>query len=186
MAVQRSLSLGRSNADRQRDAAKRKEVFLLAYEEHGTIRGAAKAAGIARDSYKRWHAEDMEFVRRLDEMKQSFAESLEGLALERVRNPDKNRGSDLLLTVLLNANMPSKYRPQTAMSEDSAKELIIEWRRASREVKKDVEIDGGVEEMPVSDVVEKTLAEILERRGNAVKEGKVEEGGEPEHQDAPA
>jgi len=43
-----------------------------------------------------------------------------------------------------------------------------------------------VEEMPVSDVVEKTLSEILERRGNAVKEGKVEEGGEPEHQDAPA
>jgi hypothetical protein len=34
--------------------------------------------------------------------------------------------------------------------------------------------------------VEKTLAEILERRGNAVKEGKVEEDGEPEHQGVPA
>ena len=158
MAVQRSLSLGRSNADRQRDAAKRKEVFLLAYEEHGTIRGAAKAAGIARDSYKRWHAEDMEFVRRLDEMKQSFAESLEGLALERVRNPDKNRGSDLLLTVLLNANMPSKYRPQTAMSEDSAKELIVEWRKASRDVSRVARPtkDENGAELPTS--VEQTLS----------------------------
>ena len=180
MVVRKSLSLGRSNADRQRDAGKRKEVFLLAYEEHGPIRGGAAAAGISRESYKRWHAEDMDFVRRLDEVKQSFAESLEGLALERVRNPDKGRGSDLLLITLMNANMPSKYRPQTAMSEDSAKELIIEWRRASREVKKDV----GGEVLPVS--VEATLAEILERRGNAVKEGKVEEDGEPEHQGAPA
>ena len=175
--------LGRSNADRQRDMAKRKEIFLLAYEEHGTIRGAAAAAGISRDSYRRWHAEDMEFVRRLDDVKQSFAESLEELSLERVRNPDKNRGSDLLLITLMNANMPSKYRPQTGMSEDSAKELIIEWRRAAREVQKDVGVGGGEEVLAVS--VEATLAEILERRGNAVKEGKVEEGGEPEHQDAP-
>ena len=184
MVVRKSLSLGRSNADRQRDAGKRKEVFLLAYEEHGTIRGGAAAAGISRESYKRWHAEDMDFVRRLDEVKQSFAESLEELSLERVRNPDKGRGSDLLLITLMNANMPSKYRPQTAMSEDSAKELIIEWRRASREVKKDVGAGGGEEVLTVS--VEKTLAEILERRGNAVKEGKVEEDGEPEHQGAPA
>lgn len=90
----------------------------------------------------------------------------------------------MLLTVLLNANMPSKYRPQTAMSEDSAKELIIEWRRASREVKKDVGAGVGEEVLAVS--VEETLSEILERRGNAVKEGKVEEGGEPGRQDAPA
>jgi len=181
-----ALNAGRSNAERRLDAARRKKVFLAAYEEFGTIKKACELAGIVRESYSNWHREDIEFVKQLDLVRRAFAESLEELALERVRNPDKNRGSDLLLIGLLNANMPHKYRPQTAMSEDSAKELIVEWRRAAREVKKDVEIDGGVEEMPVSDVVEKTLAEILERRGNAVKEGKVEQGGEPGRQDAPA
>jgi len=99
-------------------------------------------------------------------MKQSFAESLEELALDRVRNPDKNRGSDLLLIGLLNANMPQKYRPQFAMTEDTAKDLIVEWRKAAKDIKKDAE------EKPaeLTGHVEDTLQEILERRGNAPKE----------------
>ena len=105
-------------------------------------------------------------------MRQSFAESLEGLALDRVRNPDKNRGSDILLIGLLNANMPQKYRPQFAMSEDSAKELITEWRKAAKEVGK----DRGEEEEKLPVTVERTLSEILERRSDASEKGKEPEG----------
>ncbi len=107
-------------------------------------------------------------------MRQSFAESLEELALDRVRNPDKNRGSDVLLIGLLNANMPQKYRPQFAMSEDSAKELITEWRKAAKEVGKDRGEGTDEEKLPVT--VEQTLSEILEKRGSASKEKSDDDG----------
>ena len=167
MVRKRSLVAGRTNAERVGDVAKRKEIFLKAYEEHGTIKVACDIAGIVRATYRRWHSEDFDFVRQYDLMKASFAESLEAIALDRVRNPDKGKGSDVLLLGLLNANLPAKYRPQIAVNEDSAKELIIEWRKAAKEVakeipeKKDEDLSAGVE---------KTLTEILEKRGQAPKE----------------
>ena len=169
-----ALVSGRSNAQRKEDAARRKEIFLAAYEEWGTIRKACEITGISRNGYGNWQKGDPEFTRRLDLMRQSFAESLEGLALDRVRNPDKNRGSDLLLIGLLNANMPQKYRPQFAMSEDSAKELITEWRKASKEVGKDRGEGTDEEKLPVT--VEQTLSEILEKRGSASKEKSDDDG----------
>ena len=165
MAIQRKRSLiaGRTNEERKRDAAKRKDIFQSAYEEWGTIKKACEVAGISRGTYKDWHKTDIEFVKQFEFMKESFAESLEVLALERVQNPDKNRGSDVLLLGLLNANMPAKYRPSIAIDQDSAKELISEWRKASQVVKKEV----PEEKLPVG--VEKVLEEILEKRGNASK-----------------
>jgi hypothetical protein len=171
MKDKESLVSGRNNAQRSLDAARRKDIFLAAYEEWGTIRKACELTDITRDGYKNWQAGDPDFVRRLDHMRQSFAESLEGLALERVRNPDKNRGSDILLIGLLNANMPQKYRPQFAMSEDSAKELIIEWRKAAKEVGKNR--GEETEKLPVT--VERTLSEILERRSDAPEKEKSED-----------
>jgi predicted YcjX-like family ATPase len=91
--------------------------------------------------------------------KRSFAESLEGIALDRVKNPDKGKGSDVLLITLLNANMPAKYRPQVAMNEDYAKELIFEWRKAAKEIAKEIPKEEGL-----SEDVEKTLTDILEKR----------------------
>ena len=167
----KSLSEGRSNAQRKEDAAKRKELFLLAYEEWGTIKKACEVAGIARDTYGTWTQTDLGFGKKMDMVRQAFAESLETIALERVRNPDKGKGSDVLLLGLLNANMPAKYRPQYAMNEDSAKELIFEWRKAAKEMAK--EIPGQKDEV-LSSGVEQTLTEILEKRGKSPKE---KEGG---------
>lgn len=155
---------------RKTAAKKKQQAFLVAYEEWGTIRKACEIAGITRAGLWHWQ-QDPEFARQADYARQSFAESLEGLALERVRNPDKNRGSDVLLIGLLNANMPQKYRPQFAMSEDSAKELILEWRKAAKEVNK-----GRVEEEKLPVTVERTLSEILERRKHAPEKGKEPEG----------
>tara|TARA_R110000824_G_scaffold45667_1_gene131941 strand:- start:10937 stop:11470 length:534 start_codon:yes stop_codon:yes gene_type:complete len=169
MALQkkRSLVAGRTNAERIDDAVKRKAVFLAAYEEWGTIKKACEAAGMSRMSYRNWEKADPEFVKHLDLMKQSFAESLESIALDRVKNPDKNRGSDVLLLGLLNANLPAKFRPSIAVDQDSAKELITEWRKASQAVLASSPKKEN-QDLPVS--VEKTLAEILEKRGNAPRE----------------
>ena len=152
----------RTNAERKADLAKRKVLFLKAYDEFGTVRGTAEAVGITRDTYRRWLGEDPEFMRSMDEAKQSFGEYLEGLALERIKNPDKGKGSDVLLMFMLNGNMAPKYRPQVAMSEEAAKDLLLEWRKAVREPR--VEAVTGE---PLPTKIERTLTEVLERRGDA-------------------
>jgi len=165
MEVKRpSLSSGRTPSQRKEDAVKRKAVFLEAFGEWGTIRKGCDAAGIHRNTYLWWLGSDPDFARSVDLMKQSFAESLEAIALERVKDPDKNRGSDVLLLGLLNANLPTKFRPQFAMSEDSAKDLIIEWRKAARDRVREEKVREP-EELPVS--VERTLTELLEKRRDA-------------------
>jgi hypothetical protein len=154
-------------------SAERKVLFLATYEEWGTVKKACEIVGIKKTTYRHWHAHDWEFAQGIVEAKHTFAESLEELALERVRNPDKNRGSDVLLIGLLNANMPQKYRPQISMNEDSARELITEWRKASQAVKK----EGPTEEGELSVPVEQTLAEILARRSSADKKQQEPEEG---------
>jgi hypothetical protein len=164
---ERPLFQGRNNAQRKEDSRKRKEIFLNAYEEHGTIRSACAAAGIERNTYTYWQVHDMVFAKEMGSRKQAFGEKLEEIALDRVQNPGPGKGGDILVLGLLNANLPSKYRPQFAMSEDTAKDLIIEWRKAAKDMKKEAAEKPA--ELPGN--VESTLQEILERRGNASEKG---------------
>ena len=148
----------------------RQRVFITALEEWGTIRKACEVSKVPRQTYQEWNITDPEFSVSADLARRSFAESLEELALDRVKNPEKGKGSDVLLLGLLNANMPHKFRPQLALNEDSAKELIVEWRKAAKEVKRDKPAQD--EAAVLNEDVEKTLAEILQKRGSASKEGK--------------
>ena len=152
------------------DREARKRVLIATLEEYGTIRKACEVSGVPRKTYDVWNRDDPEFSVSADLARRSFAESLEELALERVKNPEKGKGSDVLLLGLLNANMPHKFRPQLALNEDSAKELITEWRKAAKEVKKDKPAQD--EATVLNEDVEKTLAEILQKKGSASKEGK--------------
>ena len=143
----------------------RRELFLKALGEWGTIHKACSVVDVTRGMYRRWVSEDPEFSGRVDSAKGDFGESLEDIALDRIKNPDKGKGSDILLIGLLNANLPHKYRPAAAMDHDSAKELIVEWRKAVKQVK----VDGGVSETELPAPIERTLAEILEKRGNGAE-----------------
>ena len=149
------------------DREARKRVLIATLEEYGTIRKACEVSGVPRKTYDVWNRDDPEFSVSADLARRSFAESLEELALERVKNPEKGKGSDVLLLGLLNANMPHKFRPQLALNEDSAKELITEWRKAAKEVKRDKPAQD--EAAVLNEDVEKTLAEILQKKGTASK-----------------
>ena len=151
----------------------RQKVFVEALEQWGTIRKACEVSNVPRRTHFTWVRNDPEYSVSVDLARRSFAESLEEIALDRVRNPEKGKGSDVLLLGLLNANMPHKFRPQLALNEDSAKELITEWRKAAKEVKKDKPDQEGT--ALLNDDVEKTLAEILEKKGTAPKEEKKQE-----------
>ena len=153
---------------RKEDIDEDKRVFLLALSEHGTIVRACELAHITRRTYDRWVDADPGFSKEVDTHRVVFAENLENIALERVRNPEKGQGSDMLLTVLLNANNPNKFRPVAALNEESAKDLIIEWRKAAKDMRK----EGSVEEVGsgIPESMEKTLVEIMEKRSNAPEE----------------
>ena len=147
--------------------------FLDAYAEEGSLLAARLVTGITRWRYRQWVIEDPGFSKRIDDAKGDFGESLEALALHRVRNPDKSRGSDVLLIGLLNANLPHKYRPSQAMDTDAAKELIVEWRKAAKQAKESGEGKDGADE-ELSAPIERTLIEILANRGGGEKEKGME------------
>jgi hypothetical protein len=149
---------------REVERRKKQEIFLTALSEWGTLRKALHLSKLAYDTYKTWHARDYKFAKLCEEARFAFAEYLEEIALERVLNPDKNRGSDVLLLGLLNANMPKKYRPQVQISDDASKELIHEWRKAAQEVAKHRSAVSSETELP--EPVEQTLAEILGSRSS--------------------
>jgi hypothetical protein len=161
------------------ETEERQRLFLVALGEWGTIHKACRVMDMTRWAYRTWVAEDPGFSQRVDGAKVDFGESLEDIALDRIRNPDKGKGSDILLIGLLNANLPHKYRPAAALDHDSAKELIVEWRKAVKQVKVD---DGPVEDgLPAP--IERTLAEILEKRGNVAGKGEGQEGDHSEHEE---
>jgi|TARA_R100000306_G_scaffold12943_1_gene15668 hypothetical protein len=160
-------NIGRTNAERREDKEERKALFLRAYRDIGTKSGACRVAKVSSRAYRLWIEEDPDFMGKVAEAKVEFGEYLEEIALERVKSPDKNRGSDVLLLGLLNANLPTKFKPQVSMNEDSARDLIIEWRKAARERVSEEKVEDPRE---LSQGMEKTLIEALKKRGIAPKE----------------
>jgi hypothetical protein len=157
------MNAGRSNRERREDAVKRKALFIAAYEEWGTVRKSCELAGIVRKTFRSWTYGDFEFANDMAEAKKAFGEALEEIALDRVKNPDKGKGSDLLLLGMLNANMSEKYRPTMALNEDSAREVISELRKISREKRS----SGPVQKEELSDPYKKQLVDLLEKKSNA-------------------
>ena len=127
----------------------RKKAFLVAYAKCGTVTQASKAIGINPATPYDWLKHDNDgFKANFEHAKQSFADSLESIAFERVQTRDTN---DVLLITLLNAHKPDKYRPNTQATNEQASEVIAKLTRLTR---KSV---GGQEE----------TVEIAEGRGTS-------------------
>ena len=117
--------------------------FLAYYSVAGTASEACTSVGISYRAFNRWEELDLlGFRRRLEVAKQVFAESLEKLAFSRLHDPKGNRGSDALLSHMLNAHKPEKYRDQRPQ-DDTARNLLSELRSLSR--KRKVNKDGSEE-----------------------------------------
>ena len=152
----RKKNLMRSSSDKGIIA--NKEKLIQAAEEFGGAMKAVKAVGINAATYYRWMKEDPSFREEMETAQKIFGESMLELAIDRVKNPDKGKGSDVLLLGLLNAYMPEKFRPAALVANDAAKELITEWRKAAREqakVKRENVLTGNIED---------TLDDILNKK----------------------
>jgi len=110
---------------------KDQEHFLAQYAKSGTIMRAAEATNVSRETVRRWQrADKLGFADRFDSARERFREELEEIAFARLRDPQGNRGSDVLLITMLNAHWPEKYRPN-AQPEDQA---ALRFLSAIREV----------------------------------------------------
>ena len=110
---------------RQKRSAANQDAFLVAFGKCGTIAEAAEAIGLTRQAHYDWiEADTNSYRERFDAARVAFGDTLERLAWSRVSNPTGNRGSDMLVVALLNANLPSKYRPNVTVVDNTAKDLL--------------------------------------------------------------
>ena len=135
-----------------------KKVLVKAVEELGGNMKALKSSGVAHRTYSRWMKEDPEFRDDIEKARVAFGESMLEVAIDRIKNPDKGKGSDVLLISLLNAYLSHIFRPTAVVGEDTAKELITEWRKAAR-----ADVRNKVEN-PLPEKMEDTLDDILSKK----------------------
>jgi hypothetical protein len=112
-------------------SAANQAAVLAAYASCGNLAEAAEAARVPK-STAYWWKRDATFRAGLSAANDLFADKLERMALGRLSDPTGNRGSDVLLMAMLNANRPDKYRPSSAITDDTAAELMAEWRQVRK------------------------------------------------------
>jgi predicted exporter len=132
-------------------------AFCDAYGHHGQVTKACKEAHVGRETVRQWEMVDASgFRQQLRDAQEVYREYLESLALQRVLNPEGNRGSDTLLIALNNANNPDKWRgnQQTLVVEDSVLQALASLQKLDAETRAQlpeprvVEGSGTVEKLP--------------------------------------
>jgi hypothetical protein len=109
------------------------DAYLVALGALGNDKSAREASGVARRTLTGWRTNDeYGFLKRETSARVEFGHTLEAIAFDRVNNPAGNRGSDVLLLGLLNANLPDKYRRDSGRDiDDSAQRLLDRLRSGS-------------------------------------------------------
>ena len=94
------------------------QAFLAAYSKCGSITGAAKAAGVARNSHYEW-LKDEHYRAAFAEAKEQAVDALEDEAIRRA-----HAGSDTLLIFLLKGAKPEKYRERSEVTVPGLTDLV--------------------------------------------------------------
>lgn len=109
-----------------RSVDQRQADFCEALGKLGSITKAASLAGVSRETIRLWERDDRSgFRQKLRDAHATYADMLESMALERVQNPEGNRGSDTLLIALNNANSEKwKGNQVSVVVEDSVLQAL--------------------------------------------------------------
>tara|TARA_Y100000401_G_scaffold115888_1_gene120443 strand:- start:1328 stop:1804 length:477 start_codon:yes stop_codon:yes gene_type:complete len=138
------------------DIKARQDAFLALYAEVGSIRAASKELGVNRRTPMRWIENNVQgFKERFEDAKHNFREMLQDLAVSRVKDQGPKDNPVLLIT-LLNAHWADKYRPQTTVVDDTAKEVLSEMRKRFKD-SKNTESEDTSTELTAHEQVENIL-----------------------------
>ena len=140
------------------DAAtqERQDRFLSNFANFGTIRIAADATGIDRESVRWWRNNDvLGFAERFRAAQEAYADYLEHLAHERVTHPNGRTGSDILLIAMLNANRPDKYKrdSQPQQQKPQVVSIIINAPAVVSQIQTRV-VEGSVSDTSLQEAAE--------------------------------
>jgi hypothetical protein len=113
----------------------KRDAFLAAFAEHGTLTHAARAAATDRSSHYYWLEHDPEYPALFQSAAQRSNDALERearrRAVEGTEKPVYHNGkvvgtireySDVLLIFMMKGNMPSKYRERIDITMDISTE----------------------------------------------------------------
>ena len=121
--------------NRPEDVVARQEKFLEAYNEYGTIKHACQRVGLRRETVNRWRREDVNgFASFFEGAKEDFAEEIEQTVFQRAMEPDC---PPVLQIFVLNGLKPDKYRPQTHVTDETAKDVMRELKTKFKGMKFD-------------------------------------------------
>jgi len=159
MTAKEKKALGELD-ERTRKKRRNQEKFLEGLKETGTIRNGLRKAGVIRWTYREWMEGDPEFPDRVLDARQEFAEALEEVVVGIVMDPETVKKVPVLAITLLNANLPNKYRPTAIVQDETARDLLREWRKAARGHPREMAQVAKNLETPVDQQID----EILKRK----------------------
>ncbi|MAH49260.1 hypothetical protein CMI37_25770 [Candidatus Pacearchaeota archaeon] len=159
MTAREKKALGELD-ERTRKKRIHQENFLRGLKETGTIRNGLNKAGVTRQTYYEWMEGDPEFPDRVLDARQEFAEALEEVVVGIVMDPEMVKKVPILAITLLNANLPNKYRPTAIVQDETARDLLREWRKAAKEQPVEVRKAASGLDVPV----EQQIDEILRKK----------------------
>lgn len=87
-----------------------KEKALAVYAEMGNMSKAAEAINMNRKTLQREMGRNKAFREDMQNAKAVYCDRLEALLDDRIKKPDKDKASAILLMFKLKAEMPDKYR----------------------------------------------------------------------------
>ena len=119
--------------------AHRQEIFFNVYNECGSITKACNAIGLNADTVTNWKKRDSNgFLTRFENASFEFAESLQDMALDRVKQ-QKPSDNPTLLIAMLNANHP-KYRPLSGNTDEVTRDVMMEMRKTLKKMDTEQEV----------------------------------------------
>lgn len=105
------------------------EAFLSAFALVGSVKKACEAVGVQRQVVSGWSVGNkLGFKDRYASAREDFRESLQDLAVSRVKEQAPGDNPALLIK-LLEAHWPDKYRRAGYLTDGTAKEMIEGWRK---------------------------------------------------------
>ena len=140
------------------DTETKKKLLLKAIKEYGGFIIARDKVGVPRSTYYQWLKADEPFKEAVYEAKEAFGEDMLQIAIDRIRNPDKGKGSDVLLIAVLNAYMASTFRPT---GNEDGQERVRDWIHELRAMARGEKQDPNVK---ISETVENSLDNILAKK----------------------
>lgn len=159
---------GVSEGNPHRDTERKQELFLEAFNKIGIISRAAEMAKVGAGTVKRWRDQDVLFLDRFNEAKQSHNDRLEGVLFDLINEMHVNmdyKANPTLLIFALNGAMPEKYKGTNQNASD-AKDVLSEFRKAMKDSKDAPPKARKMEPKEVKTAVEQAKDILESKRGS--------------------